>query len=178
MKGNSRLHELHKNITRKIAEEYEQEIRALQASKQKMAEAAEEQDERESLEAAGLDVDALEKLERERVQQAEQELEDILSQREKESQEGKTDAPELDIDATFLPEGAKRLTPAWIGEFSDDDGDSERAAASTLAPQALLTGGGCKNKYNWAKGGGWGCTGSPASNTAWVEFGFWFKPSH
>jgi hypothetical protein len=177
MEDNSRLHELHKRITREIAEERKQEIHALKASKQRRRELAEKQDERESLETAGLNFNALEKLERERAQQAEKELRDIKSQMEEQSQEVERDEFELDVGSGFLPEGAKQLTPVWIAGFSDDDGDSELAAASALAPQAVLTGGGCQNWWNWAKGGGWGCTDGTGSNQQWAEFGFWFRPS-
>ncbi|MDN5870549.1 MAG: hypothetical protein L0H73_07520 [Nitrococcus sp.] len=168
---------LHENIMREIIEEREQEMKALRALKQKARKAAEERDQNESLKAAGLDVDKLDKLHCEYLQQAEREIQTIESQMEEQSRKVTSDAFGVDVDATFLPAGAKRLTPVWVAGFSDADGQTERAGASVLAPQAILTGGGCKNYYNWAKGGGWGCTDGTGKNQSWIDFGFWFKPS-
>ena len=43
--------------------------------------------------------------------------------------------------------------------------------------QTLLSGGTCKNYYNWAKGAGSGIAGTGEGKIqSWIDFGFWFKP--
>lgn len=184
MRG-SNLPDLHDDITDQIERQRKEEIRQRQRQKASRAERADQREEEASLEAAGLDVGSLRKLENERVEEAREELEEIEKRMAKESSES-VEAKGLEVEDSFLPESSRMLTPVWVAGFSDSEethpapyaegSAAELSASSDLNSQLVLSGGSCKNYYNWASGGGWGCTDGVGSNQSWVEFGFWFRP--
>lgn len=177
--------EKHDELVEEIIEEREQELAAIEDQRQEAADRKATRDPRSSLEEAGIDVDDLEDLEDDRVEAQREEIEDIEARMEEQSQEIRP--VDLKVD-TSLPEGAQRLTPVWVAGFSNDgsdeeyssmaerDGNGAAISAANLQAQTVLSGGACKNYYNWAKGGGWGCSDGVGDNQSWVEFGFWFKP--
>lgn len=170
----SRLDELHECVTDEIIEAREAELKE-RREQQRAEEQFEEDDDRESLRIGGINVDELQTFEADYVEQAEQEIEEIEARLDEASRDQLRET--LEVGDTFLPEGAVTLRPVWLGEFSDDDDGRELVATSALTTGNVLSGGACKDYYNWAKGGGWGCTGGVGDIQSWVEFGFWFKPS-
>jgi hypothetical protein len=179
MKEMTQLCKLQEEITCQITEERNREMAESIAAKRAEAEAAEKEYHKEikSLEAMGLNVSNLDALDRERCAEADEELEVIKAQMEALSQEPSPVAAEVDVEGSFLPEGACMLTPSWTALFSDQDIQDQLTGGSAIEAQATVSaGGGCKNYWNWAKGGGWGCTGGVGSNQQWAEWGFWYKP--
>jgi hypothetical protein len=180
------LPERHDDLVAEITEEREEELSALQEDQEEAANRRAKRDPRESLHRAGIDVDDLEDLETQRAREQREEIADIEQRMEEQSREAETAG--LNVDASFLPEGAQTLTPVWVAGFSNDDRDEEyrsmvemdedssTISATTLQAQTVLSGGACKDYYNWASGGGWGCTDGVGRNQSWVEFGFWYKP--
>ena len=179
MKYVSQLSELHESITCEIIEEKNQQMAESIAEKRKQAEIAEEQykADMKSMEAAGLKISNLNALDLDLSAKAEEELKSIEAQMNEQSQESVTVAEELDVEKALLPNDAYILTPAWVAAFSDDDVQDKFTGASLISAQTLLTGGGCKNYYNWAKGAGSGIAGTGVGKIqSWVYFGFWFRP--
>ena len=130
-----------------------------------------------ALEAAGLKVSALEAIEMENEAKAEAELKDIRSKMEASMPSQAMLEDSTTIESAFLPGNALALTSNWSGLFSDDDMQDSLTGGSEISTQAVVTGGGgCKNYWNWARGGGWGCTGGVGSNQQWAEWTFWFRP--
>ncbi len=136
------------------------------------------------IKAAGIDVARLDAFDRKLSREADAETEATEARMAEESRS----LVVADEDAAELHElrgkGARTLRPAWTADFSSAD-DSDRFAGSISAKEvsghsakaALLTGGTCKNYYNWAKGAGSGLFGSGVGkNQSWVEFGFWYRP--
>jgi len=136
------------------------------------------------IKAAGIDVARLDAFDRKLSREAEAETEATEARMAEESRSLVVD----DGDSVELLEmrgkRGKTLRPAWTADFSSAD-DSDRFAGSISAQEvsshsakaALLTGGACKNYYNWAKGRGSGLFGSGAGEIqSWVEFGFWYRP--
>lgn len=153
MKYKNQLSELHESITREIVDMRNQEMAESIATKRKNAKEAEEryQIATKAIEAMGLKVASLDALDREITAQREKDLLTIQTQMEALSQEPKIITDSLEIEATFLPQDAYILKPAWVGTFSDDDAQDELTSSTTsITTQTLLTGGGCKNYYNWA----------------------------
>jgi hypothetical protein len=130
-----------------------------------------------ALEAAGLNVPALEALELENEAKAEAELKDIRSQMEASVPSQSMLGDTTSIDSALLPSGAMALTSNWSGHFSDSDPQDALTGGSDINAQAIIgAGGGCKNSWNWARGGGWGCSGGVGSNQQWADWTFWFRP--
>lgn len=79
------------------------------------------------------------------------------------------------IDNALVDSSTQVIYTSSANAFSTQEhsqpGD-EFSASSTIFNSST------QKRYNWAKGAGSGIAGSgAASNTQWVEFGFWFKPS-
>lgn len=130
-----------------------------------------------ALNAAGLKVSALEALELENEAKAEAELKDIRARMEASTPSQAMMEDNTYLDSAFLPNNALSLTPNWTGHFSDNDAQDQLVGGSEVDTQAVVGGGTCKNYWNWARGGGWGCTGGVGSNQQWAEWTFWFKPA-
>jgi hypothetical protein len=129
-----------------------------------------------TLESLGLGLSNLNALDRELSAQSEQETLEIEAKMNELSQVAKP-VTGLDVEAGFLPDGAQILKPSWVAAFADDDLQDEQTQASVITAQSLLSGGGCKDYYNWAKGAGSGLFGTGEGKIqSWVDFGFWFKP--
>lgn len=173
------LERLHEELTRQITEERQREAAQAITAKRDAAKRAEARAGREAkaLESFGLDVANLEALDRELAAEAESELLEIEARMDSLSQVPRSDALGADIEMAFLPEGAQVLTPSWVAAFSDLDLQDDKTAASTIETQSLLSGGSCKNYYNWAKGAGSGIAGTGVGKIqSWIDFGFWFLP--
>ena len=105
-----------------------------------------------------------------------EELKAIEAKLNEQSQEAAF-ATDIDLSTAILPSNATMLTPAWAGGFSDNAFDDPLTDASDVSTQAVISGGGCKNYYNWARGAGSGLFGTGVGKIqTWAEFGFWFKP--
>ncbi len=178
MKEMTELFKLQEKITSQITEERNKEMAESIAAKRAEVAAAEKQyqNERKTLESLGLNISNLDALDLDLCAEADKELEEVKSQMEAYSQGPSPVTTELDVDGSFLPEGAYMLRPSWTALFSDDDVQDKLTGGSEIESQAIVSGGGCKNYRNWARGGGWGCTGGVGSNQLWAEWGFWFKP--
>ncbi|WP_290649261.1 hypothetical protein, partial [Aquisalimonas sp.] len=171
--------ELQERITREIIDEQNQEMAKLIARKRREAATAEENYRQgiKAIEEAGLKVGHLDTLERELTARAEKELEVIKAQMDAESQERLPAAAQIEVEGTFLPQGAQLIRPTWVAAFADDDVQDKLTEAAAITSQTLLTGGSCKNYHNWAKGAGSGLFGTGVGEIqSWVHFGFWFKP--
>jgi|GEM_PF-1809947 len=180
MENKNNLTELHKYITNQIIEERTREMAEAIAQKRTEAKLAEENYHKDikAMEAAGIKVANMEALDVELSADADVELKVIEDKMIELSQEPSGDTIGLDIEKAFLPQDALVLSPAWVADFSDDDAQDKLTGASVITTQTLLSGGGCKDKYVWAKGGGSGIAGTGVGKIqAWVDFGFWFKPS-
>jgi len=119
----------------------------------------------------------LEALDRELTAESEAELLDIEARMDSLSEATAHDEVGVDVEMGFLPEGAQLITPSWVAAFSDLDLQDANTAASAIEAQTLLSGGTCKNYYNWAKGAGTGIAGTGVGKIqSWIDFGFWFKP--
>jgi hypothetical protein len=178
MKEMTELCKLQENIVGQITEERNREMAESIAVKRVEAEAAEKryQKEMKSLEAIGLNITNLDALDREQSAESELELKTMRAQMESMSESPSAGASQIEVEGSFLPEGAYMLRPTWTGFFSDKDVQDQLTGGSAIEAQAIVTGEGCKNYWNWARGGGWGCTGGVGSNQQWAEWGFWFKP--
>ncbi len=180
MENKNNLTELHNYITNQIIEERTREMAEAIAQKRTEAKVAEEsyQEDIKAMEAAGIKVANLEALDVEHGANADVELKVIEDKMIELSQEPSEATIGLDVEKAFLPQDALVLSPAWVADFSDDDAQDKLTGASSITPQTLLSGGGCKDKYVWAKGGGSGIAGTGVGKIqSWVDFGFWFKPS-
>lgn len=178
MKVLNDLSKLHEELIGQITKENNHEMAESISAKRAEASAAEKSyhDELKSFEALGLNVSNLEALDRERSGVANKELLEIEAQMNDLSQVS-CSGSELDIDGGFLPPNTLKLTPSWTGTFSDDDAQDTLTNSSAIEAQPVVGGGSCKDYWNWASGGGWGCTGGVGSNTSYVEWGFWFRPT-
>ncbi|MCJ7616704.1 MAG: hypothetical protein MUO43_09235 [Desulfobacterales bacterium] len=180
MKVINELSKLHEEITSQIIEENNREMAESISAKRAATAAAEKsyQDELKAFEALGLNVANLEALDRERSGVANKELLDIEAQMDDLSKmPSSCPEREIDVDGSFLPPDTLKLTPSWTATFSDDDVQDSLTDASAIEAQLTVGGGSCKDYYNWASGGGWGCTGGVGSIDSYVEWGFWFRPS-
>lgn len=180
MENKNNLTELHKYITNQIIEERTREMAEAIAQKRTEAKLAEEnyQKDIKAMEAAGIKVANMEALDVELSADADVKLKVIEDKMIELSQEPSEATIGLDIEKAFLPQDALVLSPAWVADFSDDDAQDKLTGASSITTQTLLSGGGCKDKYVWAKGAGSGIAGTGVGKIqAWVDFGFWFKPS-
>lgn len=177
----SHLNQLHEQITREITAEREHEMAESIATKQASAQAAEARyaDAMTSIGSLGINTDKLGTIEGKFDTAIETETATLEAQMDQQSEMPMREA-DLDIESNFMPADAYALTPAWSAAFSDQiEGDQLTGVSSTaVGTQAVLTGGGCKNYMNWAKGAGSGLFGTGVGEIqSWVEFGFWFKPS-
>ncbi len=173
------LEEMHKQITGEIIGEYNQQAADSIARKRKRAQLGEQrmQAALAAAEAAGLKFSQLQAFDTELTKQMDEELKAISANMQEMSQITPAVSPGLDLEKTFLPEGAQVLTPVWAASFSDDDVQDQLTSSSSISAQDLLSGGACQDYYNWASGGGWGCLGSGVGEIqSWVYFGFWFRP--
>jgi hypothetical protein len=176
----SGLCELQENMANQIIDERRREMAESIAQKQLETAIAEKayHEDIQAMEAAGIKYASLEALDAKAAVQADLEIQDIESQMVSLSENECSCCSGLDIEKTFLPENVVVLTPAWVASFSDDDIQDKLTGTSEIRAQTLLSGGGCKNKYVWAKGAGSGIAGTGVGKIqAWVDFGFWFKPS-
>ena len=173
------LKSLHEQITQEIINERNSEMAASIAHKRQQAQLAEsrQQSELESLQAMGLNVANLNALDQQKADAAQAELNEIQARMDEQSTMSLMSASSLAPGPVQQREGIT-LTPAWSAGFSDQDVQSSYSASSLsgIDAQVDLTNGTCKNYWNWASGGGWGCTGGVGSNQQWIEFGFWFRP--
>ena len=177
MKNENELNEMHDALTRQIIDERNQEMAANIAEKRRDAARATQRYDAavKTFDSMGINVANLDALEREHSVQDEKETMEVEAQMEEFSQNSVSTSG-LDVEASFLPDGAHMLKPSWVAAFSDDDSQDELTSASVIPSQALLSGG-CKNYYNWAKGSGSGLFGTGVGKIqSWVDFGFWFKP--
>lgn len=178
MLNKSELYDLQEMISNQIIEERRSEMAESIAQKQLEAAIAEQayQDDIQAMEASGIKYSSLEALDIKASAQADTEIQAIEA-RMAELSEEPLPCTDFDIEKNFLPEDALVLTPSWVASFSDDDSQDKLTETSIISPQALLSGGGCKNKYVWAQGAGSGIAGTGVGKIqAWVDFGFWFKP--
>lgn len=176
----SNLNQLHEQMTREITEERNREMAVSIAEKQASAALADARhaDAIKSIGALGISTDKLATIEGKLDATAITETEEIETRMNEESQTSMLEAG-LDVEGAFLPDGAQALSPVWSAAFSDQvDGDQHTGSSTAeISTQAVLTGGGCKNYQNWAKGGGSGLFGTGVGKIqSWVEFGFWYKP--
>lgn len=172
------LQELHKSITQEIIQEREQEIKQSISTRQEMAKQYEtdEKAQTKALSEAGIDISRLMELDRQSSEAAEKRVASMVEEMNRQSEKSKPAAKNLDVSASLVPNDAYVLTPSWMASFSDHDEKMELARSSAMAPQDVVTGGGCQDYWNWAKGAGWGCTGGVGENQQWAEWGFWFRP--
>lgn len=175
----SQLKELHKNITQEIIAQRTQEMEKLKYARRDASKMAEQRAQKglKTLGEVGIDVAKLEAINRDRYLEAEQRYKAVEAQMEELSRQSSVAAVDLGVETNFLPQDAHMLSPNWVAAFSSQDDQDDLAGASLIEAQDLLTGGGCKDYYNWASGGGWGCLGSGVGeNQSWIDFGFWFRP--
>lgn len=173
------LKQLHEQLTNEIAQERQQQMAQSIADRRATAKKAESRANRhmKAMESAGLDVANLQALDRELAAEAETELMDVEARMDDHSQAVDRSDVTLDVGTSLIPDGAQLLTPSWSAVFSDLDAQDEKVEAAGVSAQTVLSGGGCKNYWNWAKGSGSGIAGSGVGKIqTWVEFGFWFKP--
>ena len=77
------------------------------------------------------------------------------------------------INNALLDNNTQVIYPSSANAFS-----TQEFAADEISALDVVYNGSTQKRWNWAKGGGSGLFGSgAASNTQWVEFGFWFRPS-
>lgn len=173
------LEEMQQRITGEIMGQYNQ-LAADSIARKRMRSQLGEKREQTALaaaEAAGLKISQLQAHDNELAKKMDEELKAISDKMQQMSQVPTGVSAGLDIEKTFLPEGAQVLTPVWMASFSDDDVQDRLTSSSAIVAQDLLSGGGCKDYYNWASGGGWGCAGTGVGEIqSWVYFGFWFFP--
>ena len=129
-----------------------------------------------SLDVAGLDTKALALLEHQTTEADDKEFAEMDELMVQQSASPLAEQ-ELDLDSSFVPEGSSILTPSWSEAFSDSLEHNDLVQSSDIEAQPILGGGTCQNRWNWARGAGWGCTGGVGANTQIVKWGFWFKPS-
>jgi hypothetical protein len=126
--------------------------------------------------AAGVNMAKIDALRQERIADGDNRYKAVEAKLIKESQK-RVIADDPSGQLVALPEGAHALRPSWLGMFSTHDEKAKLTATSDITTQDVLTGGGCKDYWNWASGGGWGCLGSGVGEIqTWIDFGFWFRP--
>jgi hypothetical protein len=148
------------------------------ATKRAEAQAAQEHEsvEMKALETMGLNLSSLQSHEIEQAEISRGEIEKAEAEMDELSQIPVNIDTGINVDSAILPPDAFMLEPSWSATFSDNDTQDNLIDASAIEAQATVYGGGCKNLYNWASGGGWGCTGGVGQINSYAEFGFWFKP--
>jgi hypothetical protein len=173
------LNKLHEEMVQYITDENNREMAASMAERRAEAQQAESQrvEDSKALESLGVNVANLESLELEQAEISKGEFELQDAEMKELSERPMMDDVGIDVESALLPEGAFRLDPVWSGVFSDNDSNDPLIDSSAIETQSIVTGGGCKNYYNWASGGGWGCTGGVGRINTYADFGFWFKPS-
>jgi len=177
MKLTNELSRMHEEMIQHITEENNQEMAISIAEKSAAAKAAEALlSDRSAMEALGVNVTKLDALDREEAEISKGELEASIAKMDALSQEPLMIDDGFDIESALLPPDTFRLEPNWSGVFTDNDQQDGLIDASSITTQAIVTGTGCKNLWNQARGGGWGCTGGVGSITSYANFGFWFKP--
>lgn len=177
MKLTNELSRLHEEMVQHIIEENNQEMAVSIAEKSAAAKAAEAlPSDRSAMEALGVNITKLDALDREETEINNGALEMSIAKMNERSQEPIMIDNDLDIESALLPPNTFRLEPNWSDVFTDNDQQDGLIDASPVTTQAVVTGTGCKNLWNWASGSGWGCTGGVGSVTHYAEFGFWFKP--
>lgn len=178
MKLTNELTRLHDEMIQYITEENNHEMATSIAEKRAEALAAEANhaDDIKAYEALGVNISNLESLEIEQGEISKNEIEILEAEMAELSQQPIITDNGIDVDGSLLPADAFRIEPSWSDTFSDNDLNDRLIDASAVESQAVVSGGGCKNLWNWAKGGGWGCTGGVGSINSYAEFGFWFKP--
>lgn len=178
MKLTNELTRLHDEMIQYITEENNHEMATSIAEKRAEALAAEAShaDDIKAYEALGVNISNLESLEIEQGEISKNEIEILEAEMAELSQQPIITDNGIDVDGSLLPADAFRIEPSWSDTFSDNDLNDRLIDASAVESQAVVSGGGCKNLYNWASGGGWGCTGGVGSINSYAEFGFWFKP--
>lgn len=175
----NQLNELHKKVTEEIIASRTQEVEKLRYARRDAAKMAEQRAQKglKTLGEVGIDVAKLEAINRDRTLEGQQRYKALEAQMEELSQQPAA-VTTLEVERAFVPEGVQVLSPSWVAAFSTQDDQDELAGASLIEAQDLLTGGGCKDYYNWASGGGWGCLGSGVGEIqSWIDFGFWFRPA-
>lgn len=175
----SELCQLQEMMARQIIDERRREMAESIAQKQAEAAIANKayHEDIQAMEAAGIKFANLEALDLKAAAEAEINIQQITQKMDSMSETPCSTCMGLDIEKTFLPQGGMILTPAWVASFSDDDVQDSLTETSEINAQTLLSGGGCQNKYVWAKGAGSGIAGTGVGKIqAWVDFGFWFKP--
>ncbi len=179
MKISNELSRLHDEVIKYITEENNREMASSIAEKRAQAIKAEEQraQQLESFEAMGVNVAKIESLELTQNEISKGEIELADARMRELSQQPVGNDLGIDVDASFLPADTYRLDPVWSGVFTDNDMNDSLIDASAIEAQTVVTGGACKDLYNWASGGGWGCTGGVGSINSYAEFGFWFRPT-
>jgi len=178
MKLTNELSRLQEEMIQYITEENNREMAESITEKRVEALAAEELQaaEIQELEAFGVNATKLQALDLEQSKASKGEIEMLEAQMNELSQQSFIPGNGPVVDGALLPADAFRLEPSWSGTFSDNDPQDELIDASAVEAQATRNYLGCSNLWNWAKGSGWGCTGSPGSVNHYAEFGFWFKP--
>jgi len=173
------LNELHKMITREIIEQRNKEIARFKEQKDEATAIAKHGEAKvlAASAAAGLDMAKIDALRQERIAEGEKRYKAIEAKLVQESQNpAMVEGPY--VQRVSLPEGAQALRPAWVSASSSADDKDKLVASAEIKAQNLLTGGGCKDYWNSASGGGWGCLGSGVGEIqTWVDFGFWFYPT-
>lgn len=77
------------------------------------------------------------------------------------------------FDASVLNTDSHMIFPSFVRAFSTQEQTAEEISAMDVVYNSST-----QKRYNWASGGGSGLFGTgAASNTQWVEFGFWFRPA-
>jgi hypothetical protein len=77
------------------------------------------------------------------------------------------------VDASLANKDSQLIFPSFTRAFTTQEHTTEEISAMDVVPN-----GSTQKRFNWASGAGSGLFGTgAASNTQWVEFGFWFRPS-
>ena len=177
MKSQTELHELNQQLIQQIKAAEQEEMAISQGEMH--AQGLEAQNhcgcDNDSLMLAGLNTKGLLELEQKLAEKSQAEFNAMDARMSEDSAMPNIVAP-LEVETGFLPDGAQLLTPSWSRAFSDKLENNDMALSNEIGTQAIVAGGNCKNVWNWAKGGGWGCTGGVEQNTQTVYWTFWFKP--
>jgi hypothetical protein len=172
------LSEMHAEMIREISEQRSREMAELISEKKAASRVAEEREKKalKDLQSAGIDTAKIAGINAGISADAEREIVEIEARLNQQSQESAFSA-DFDPSPAFQPSDTVMLTPAWVGAFSDNALDDNLTDASEVSSQTLLSGGGCKDYYNWAKGAGSGNFGTGVGKIqSWIDFGFWFRP--
>lgn len=175
----SNFDELHQRITREIIEEREKEMAEFVAAKNdaNKAAAAKEAKALEQVKAAKIDIAKLTTFDRSLEADAEKKLQAIREKYTADASEPSLLRPEdqraSSLNASYLPDGARSLTPSFAGLFASVDTEDELSGGTnpTIYNYSVI------DAWCWAKGSGSGLFGSGAgSYQVWADWGFWFRP--